>query len=87
MSDVLEKARRFHRRDSASRYLEQNWGLRCKAKTLAKLAVCGGGPPMRYMGRWPVYSEADLDHYATSRLSGPFNSTMERDRAQRGAAQ
>ena len=76
-----EFARRYHRRESASRYLEERWGLRCRPKTLAKYAVNGGGPRMSYSGRWPLYSEGDLDEWATSRMTGPFSSTTERSNA------
>lgn len=64
------------RRDKAADYLKGRYGFG-SAGTLAKLAVIGGGPVFRRIGRWPVYTEADLDAWAASRMSPPGRSTAE----------
>ena len=65
------------RRDVASTYLKDEWGISRTPKTLAKEAVTGGGPAMEYDGRIPLYTTANLDEYASSVLSGPVKSTAE----------
>lgn len=66
----------FLRRDKAAEYLQANWGFGA-VDTLATLATRGGGPRFRKLGRFPVYTEADLDDWARSRLSDPVSSTSE----------
>src|SRR4051812_17337087 len=56
------------RREPASRYLLQVWGIRRAPPTLAKLAVYGGGPRFYKDGRWPLYDPDDLDAWARSLL-------------------
>jgi hypothetical protein len=46
-------------------------------KTLAKLAVVGGGPQFRKIGRIPLYDTSDLDAWVLGKLSSPVNSTSE----------
>lgn len=75
MTDTL-KLRRL-RRIEASTYLLENWGISRTPKTLAKLATIGGGPPMEYDGRLPLYTEEGLDAWARNRLSVPVSSTAE----------
>ena len=70
------KVRRL-RRDEASRYLNDAWGISRTPKTLAKLAVVGGGPMFRMDGRFPLYETAALDAWARERLSEPKRSTAE----------
>jgi hypothetical protein len=48
------------RRAAASVYLKEIWGLEYSPRTLAKLA-CIGGPPMEYAGRFPLYTDGNLD--------------------------
>ena len=77
---MAEKSEGSHRRlgrPQASRYLEEQWGVRYKPRTLAKLAVEGGGPPFFYIGRFPIYEVEDLDAWAVGRMRGPFSSTTE----------
>jgi hypothetical protein len=57
------------RRVEASIYLKEMHGVEHSPKTLAKLAVVGGGPSFRLMGRFPIYEPDDLDAYVQSRLS------------------
>lgn len=72
----IQKIRRL-RREDASKYLIENWGVSRTSKTLAKLAVVGGGPIFQKDGRIPLYLEADLDKWVRSRLSSPVTSTAE----------
>src|SRR6266446_5861198 len=65
------------RRKAASEYLAQNHGVHRAASTLAKLAVIGGGPIFRRVGRVPLYSTADLDDWVASKLSAPMRSTSD----------
>lgn len=65
----------YFRRATAARYVRETWGLPCSSKWLAKLAVTGGGPLYRKAGRFPVYTAADLDTWAQSRLGSPRRST------------
>src|SRR5262245_60715186 len=62
------------RRDKASQYLLEKYGISLKPATLAKKAVVGGGPPFRYDGRYPIYDQPDLDSFAIARL-GPLRSS------------
>jgi hypothetical protein len=70
-------SRRRYRRDAASAYLKETYGLDCAPATLAKLAVTGGGPIMEYVGRWPHYPEDCLDEWALSKTSSRVRSTSE----------
>lgn len=76
-SDVLDPSVRRYRRNAASRYLEQRWGLSYKTSTLSKLAVTGGGPSYRLAGRFPVYFEPDLDEWAAQKFSPLKYSTSD----------
>jgi hypothetical protein len=73
------------RRTEACDYLRDVHGVVRSPKTLAKLAVQGGGPVMIYEGRIPTYTPAALDDYAGSILSAPVRNTADR-RLARGAA-
>jgi hypothetical protein len=75
------------RRKGAAQYLNEKWGIPRAARTLAKLACIGGGPPMIYCGKIPLYPIAGLDAYAKAQLSGPIHSTSERKPAAGSAAQ
>lgn len=59
MTDIL-KGRRL-RRVEASHYLLNTWGISRTPKTLAKLAVTGGGPAYQKDGRFPLYTVESLD--------------------------
>jgi hypothetical protein len=74
---VSTQCRRF-RRDEASAYLKQSWGLDRKTSTLAKYASLGGGPKFEYAGRVPIYPQNELDTWAQSILSGLCSSTAEK---------
>ena len=66
---------RYYRRADAAHYVRETWGMPCSSKWLAKLAVVGGGPIYRKAGRFPLYTQEDLDHWADSRLGAPRRST------------
>jgi hypothetical protein len=69
--------RRMLRRREAAKYLRETWGVPCAEKTLAKLAVVGGGPPYRVYGRIPLYEPDQLDGWVRSKLSIPIASTSD----------
>ena len=73
---VAQKVRRF-RRPEASKYLQEEWGILRKPKTLAKLAVIGGGPVFQKDARTVLYTEMSLDEWARSQWSAPVSSTAE----------
>lgn len=64
------------RREKAADYLKERYGFG-SAGTLAELAVTGGEPLFRRIGRWPVYTASDQDAWAFSRMSAPGQSTAE----------
>jgi len=66
---------KFLRRSTAALYVRETWGIPCASKWLAKLAVIGGGPVYRKAGRFPIYTTADLDAWAQTRISEPRCST------------
>jgi hypothetical protein len=68
---------RFLRRKQAAEYISRIWGIPTSPRTLAKLAVIGGGPPFRKAGRWPLYEPADLDAWVERRLGPKQNSTSD----------
>jgi hypothetical protein len=65
------------RRSTAAAYVTDSYGIPCSPKTLAKLAVVGGGPAFRKAGRIPLYAQADLDEWAQAKLSRRVRSTSE----------
>ncbi|TDR93057.1 hypothetical protein [Enterovirga rhinocerotis] len=65
------------RREEASAYLLSHHDLKYSARTLAKLAVIGGGPPMEYAGRFPLYPQDGLDAWAAAKISPRVSSTSE----------
>jgi hypothetical protein len=69
---------RYLRRKEVSAYLRQKFGLERSPATLAKLAVIGGGPPFRRMGRTPLYSEVDIDRWVAERIGPLIHSTSDR---------
>lgn len=77
---------RCFRRQEAAVYLKEIYGIHCAPRTLAKLAVIGGGPEMQYAGRFPLYSEDSLDRYAKKKLSPPVASTSELRALRQGGA-
>jgi hypothetical protein len=72
------------RRKEAARYLADVWGIPMSPKTLAKLAVTGGGPLYRKAGRVPLYEVTALDEFARLKLSPLLSSTSELEATRRG---
>jgi hypothetical protein len=71
----MEASPLYMRRTDAARYVREHWGAPCSAKWLAKLAVVGGGPQFRKIGRFPVYTRADLDEWIEAKITAPRCST------------
>ena len=77
---------RLLRRTEAAQYVQQRFGLPCSPKTLAKLAcVNSNGPPFRLAGRFPLYSTASLDAWASAKIGPLIRSTSETQRRRRMA--
>jgi hypothetical protein len=72
LEGVVMSNRRLLRRKAASKYLDDVHGIPRAPSTLAKLAVIGGGPTFRRVGRVPLYSTDDLDDWVASKLSAPI---------------
>src|SRR6266576_2802580 len=68
---------KYRNRGQASRYLEDEWGLKRSPNYLAKLAVVGGGPAFRKANRIPLYTDEDLDAYAEGVIGPRVHSTSE----------
>lgn len=58
------------RRDAASTYLAEHWGLSYTAPTLANMARRGTGPVYRLRGRYAYYAQSSLDDWARPRIGG-----------------
>jgi hypothetical protein len=73
---VATPLKRDMTRFEAAQYITDHW-FPCSPKTLAKLAVVGGGPPFRKAGRVPLYSETSVDAWAASKIGPLVHSTTE----------
>lgn len=73
----IHAAQRPLRRVEASAYLLEKHGIQRHPRTLAKLAVIGGGPVFRRAGRVPLYTHEALDEFAASITSPTVHSTSE----------
>ena len=71
----------FLSRRLASKYVRDNYGLRCSEKWLAKLVVTGGGPDYWKDGRSVLYSRDELDAWVKSRIRRPWVSPSNRSRS------
>ena len=71
---VAATRKRDMTRAETAQYITDHW-FPCSPKTLAKLAVIGGGPAFRKAGRVPLYSEASVDGWAESRIGPLVRST------------
>jgi hypothetical protein len=76
MTDTAEPER-YLRRNAAARYIVETYNVPCSPKTLANLAVRGGGPPFRKAARFPQYPKSGLDAFAQSKLGPLVRSTAE----------
>ena len=68
------------RRAEAAAYLRERYAIPCSTQHLAKLAVTGKGPSFRRIGRYPIYTEAELDRWANERMTAEVSSTSELSR-------
>lgn len=66
------------RRKQVPAYLAEKHGIPIAVATLNKLATIGGGPPMQYVGRIPLYPVEGLDQWAAAKLGRLVSSTSER---------
>ena len=73
---VATPLKRDMTRSEAAQYTTDHW-FPCSPKTLAKLAVIGGGPAFRKAGRVPLYGEASVDAWAASKIGPLVHSTTE----------
>ena len=69
---------RLLRRFEAAAYVQAKFGVPLSHRTLAKLAVTGGGPMFRKCGRFPLYEAGDLDLWATAKIGPKQRSTSDR---------
>ena len=69
---------RYLRRHEAARYITETWGIPCTAKSLAKLAVVGGGPEFRKAGPFPLYEPGDLDVWCRAKIGPKQKATSDR---------
>lgn len=67
----------YMRRRDAADYIVAKWGIPCACRTLAKLAVIGGGPVYRKAGRTPLYTTADIDAWACSKVGKPQSNSAQ----------
>jgi hypothetical protein len=64
-------------RKTASKYLEEEHGIKRSPSTLAKLACLGGGPKFQKAGRQVIYTAELLDAWAEEIKTRPISSTSE----------
>jgi hypothetical protein len=65
------------RRAEAARRIRETHNQPCSPGSLANLASEGGGPPFRYVGRYPFYPIWGLDAWAMSRRGPLVKSVAE----------
>jgi hypothetical protein len=79
--DVLQESAnkvRLLRRVEAAKYVTDTYGIPCSPKTLAKIAcVSSDGPPIRMVGRIPLYPKPGLDAWAQKKIGPLVRSTSE----------
>lgn len=66
----------YLRRKQAGEYLKSKFGFGSE-KTLAKLAVVGGGPLFHKAANAAIYRPEDLDAWALSKIGAPQKSTSD----------
>lgn len=71
------------RRDEASAYLFDTYGIRRTRATLAKLAVTGGGPRYRKAGHTVLYDIVELDGWANGLMTPAAATTAAHHRWKR----
>jgi hypothetical protein len=70
-------------RRQATAYLREN-GVTVADSYLAQGARLGSGPQFRYLGKHPVYTEADLDVWIEARKAGVLEAFLQRKRLRLG---
>jgi hypothetical protein len=75
-ADVAITRKRDMTRIEAAQYITDHW-FPCSPKTLAKLAVIGGGPAFRKAGRVPLYSVSSCDQYGNGKIGPLVHSTAD----------
>ena len=70
--------KKYYTRRESAEYL-RNRGVPCSEKTLAKMAVLGGGPEYSIYGRNAVSTAEQLDAHIERKLKKPRRSTSARD--------
>jgi hypothetical protein len=73
---VAAPLKRDMTRVETARYISDYW-FPCSPKTLAKLAVVGGGPPFRKAGRVPLYGPTSANAWAAGKIGPLVHSTSE----------
>jgi len=73
----MHSTQRYLRRGEAAQYICEKWGVPTSPKTLAKLAVIGGGPLFCKAGRFPLYLPSELDNWVRSRIGPMQRSTSD----------
>jgi hypothetical protein len=68
-------------RAEASAHLLTAWGIKRSPRTLANIAVTGGGPAFEHAGRDVLYRVSILDTWAASLLSPLKTSTSDQAEA------
>ena len=76
-SQAEQTEERDLRRAEAARRIRETHNQPCSPGRLANLAYEGGGPPFRYVGRYPFYPVWGLDAWAMSRRGPLVRSTAE----------
>jgi hypothetical protein len=66
----------YLRRKQAGEYLKSKFGFGSE-KTLAKLAVVGGGPIFHKAANAAIYRPEDLDSWALAKIGAPQKSTSD----------
>jgi hypothetical protein len=77
-NEVSKTIERQLRRDEAAKYLTEEIGYPMTKGRLAKLACYGGGPAMRYAGKYPIYAPSELRRWAETNFTPPFGNTSQR---------
>lgn len=75
--ELRNTMQRYRRRSEVPAYVKQKFGLAIGAKTLANLAVTGGGPKFHRFGAQAVYGDDDVDEWVQRRLGAPRSSTSD----------
>jgi hypothetical protein len=78
-ADKVKEPPRLLRREDASRYLKDKWGITRKPDALAKLAKYHRGPRFRGFCGVPLYRTPDLDRWALLILSPPKAPSSDRE--------